>query len=143
MKFPQECEDGGIIILYDPNEKEMNDPRVQTMCKRYRDIILSIFIIPQYYYELPKRTTRANGNIYRIFKANNFRGARNFYQAKASLHMTLNEFKYLTSSCEDKKYQPLTIDMTKDKFTGRYHLGLNSLYIPDSFKINKCVSNLM
>ena len=118
MKFPQEYEDGGIIILDDPNEKEMNDPRLQAMFKRYRDNNLSIFIIPQDYYELPKRTTRANGNIYHIFKANNFRDVRNFYQDKASMDMTLNEFKYLTSSCWDKKYQPLTTDMTKDKFTG-------------------------
>ena len=30
--------------------------------------------------------------------------------------MTLNEFKYSTSTCWNEKYQPLTIDMTKDKF---------------------------
>ena len=33
-KFPQEYEDGGIIILDYLNEKEMNDPRVQAMFKR-------------------------------------------------------------------------------------------------------------
>ena len=38
----------------------------------------------------------------------------------------------LTSTCWDKKYQPLTIDMTKDKYTGRYGLGLNSLFVPNS-----------
>ena len=36
LKFPQEYEDGGIIILDDLNEKEMNDPRVQAMFKRSR-----------------------------------------------------------------------------------------------------------
>ena len=34
---------------------------------------LSIVIISQDYYELPKRTMPANGNIYHIFKPNNFR----------------------------------------------------------------------
>ena len=34
IKFPQECDDGGIIILADLNEKEVNDPRVQAMFKR-------------------------------------------------------------------------------------------------------------
>ena len=29
LKFPQEYDDGGIIILDDLNEKQMNDPRVQ------------------------------------------------------------------------------------------------------------------
>ena len=36
IKFPQEYDDGGIIILDDLNEKEMNDPRVQAMFKRSR-----------------------------------------------------------------------------------------------------------
>ena len=48
------------------------------------------------------------------------------------MDMTLNEFKILTSTCWNKNYQPLTIDMTKDKYTGRYRLGLNSIFVPDS-----------
>ena len=99
LTFPQEYEDGGIIILDDLNEKEMNDPRVQAMFKRSRHNNLSIFIISQDYYELPKRTIRANGNIYHIFKPNNFRDVQNLYQDKASMDMTLNEFKLLTSTC--------------------------------------------
>ena len=56
LTFPQEYDDGGIIILDDLNEKEMNDPRVQAMFKRSRHNVLSIFIISQDYYELPKKT---------------------------------------------------------------------------------------
>ena len=37
--------------------------------------------------------------------------------------MTLAEFKYLASICWNKSYQPLTIDMTEDKYTGSYRLG--------------------
>ena len=48
------------------------------------------------------------------------------------MDMTLNEFKYLTSTCWNEKYQPLTIDMTKDKFCGRHRLGLNSIFVPNS-----------
>ena len=97
MKFPQDYNDGGIFILDDLNEKEMNDSRVQAMFKRSRHNILSIFIISQDYYELPKKTIRANGNIYHTFKPNNFLDVRNIYQGKASMDMTLDEFKYLTS----------------------------------------------
>ena len=46
--------------------------------------------------------------------------------------MIVIEFKYLTSTCWDKQYQHLTIDMTKDKYTGRYRLGLKSLFVPNS-----------
>ena len=56
----------------------------------------------------------------------------NLYQDKASMDMTLNEFKYLTSTCWNEKYQALTIDMTKDRYQGRYRLGLSSIFIPDS-----------
>ena len=48
------------------------------------------------------------------------------------MDMTLDEFKYLTSTCWNKNYQPLTIDMTKDKYCGRYRLGLNSIFVPNS-----------
>ena len=132
LKFPQEYENNSIIILDDLNQKEMDDPRVQAMFKRSRHNNLSIFIISQDYYELSKKTIRCNGNIYHIFKPNNFRDVKNLYQDKASMDMTLNEFEHLTSTCWNKNYQPLTIDMTKDKFTGRYRINLNSIFVPDS-----------
>ena len=132
LKFPQEYENNSIIILGDLNQKEMDDPRVQAMFKRSRNNNLSIFIISQDYYELSKRTIRCNGNIFHIFKPNNFSDVRNIYQDKASMEMTLSEFKYLTITCWNKSFQPLTIDMTKDKYTGRYRLGLNSIFVPDS-----------
>ena len=132
LRFPQEYENNSIIILDGLNEKEINNDKIQAMFKRGRHTNLSIFIICQDFYELPKRTIRANGNIYHIFKPNNFLDVRNIYQDKASMDMTLNEFKYLTNICWDKKYQPLTIDMTKDKYTGKYRLNSNNIFVPDS-----------
>ena len=132
MKFLQEYDDGGPIILVDLNEKEMNDPRVQAMFKRSRHNNLSLFIISQNYYQLPKRTIRANGNVYHIFKPNNFRDVQNLYQDKASMDLSLNEYKLLTCSCWNENYPPLTIDMTKDNYQGRYRLGLKSIFVPDT-----------
>ena len=107
------------------------------MFKRGRHINLSILIISQDNYELPKQTNRANGNIYHIFKPNNLRDVQNLYQEKTSMDITLNEFKILTSTCWNRNYQPLTIDMTKDKYTGRFRLGLNSIFVPDSSLFSK------
>ena len=73
LRFPQDFENISFIILDDLNEKEINNDKTQAMFKRGRHIFLSFFIISQDYYELPKRTMRANGNIYHIFKPNNFR----------------------------------------------------------------------
>ena len=110
----------------------MDDPTVQAMFKRSRQNNLSIFIISQVYYEFSKKTIRCNGNIYHIFKPNNFREVINLYQVKASMDMNLNEFKLLSSTCWNKSYQPLTIDMTKDKKTGCYRLVLKPIFVLDS-----------
>ena len=53
------------------------------------------------------------------------------------MDMILNEFKYLTSTCWNEKYQPLTFDMTKDRYQGRYRLGLTSLFVPNSSPCSK------
>ena len=132
LRYPQEYENNSIIILDDLNEKEINNDKIQAMFKRGRHNNLSIFIISQDYYELPKRTIRANGNIYHIFNPNNFRDVQNLYQDKASMDMTLNEFKLLTSTCWNKNYQPLTIDMTKTAYDGRDRINLNSIFVPNS-----------
>ena len=132
MRYPQEYENNSIIFLYDLYEKEINNDKIQAMFKRGRHKILSIFITSQDYYELPKRTIGANGNIYHKFKPNNFREVQNLYQGKASMDMTLNEFKLLTSTCWNKNYQHLIVDMTKDRYQGRYRLGLNSIFVPNT-----------
>ena len=118
VKFPQEYEHNSIIFLDDLNQKEMEDPRVRAMFKRSRQNNLSLFIISPDYYELSKETIRCNGNIFHIFKPNNFRDVLNLYQDKSSMDMTLKEFNLITSTCWNEKYQPPTIDMTKDKFCG-------------------------
>ena len=48
------------------------------------------------------------------------------------MDLTPNEFKLLTSACWNKNYQPITIDKTKDIYTGRYRLGLKSIFVPQS-----------
>ena len=93
MKFPQENENNSIFILDDLNQKEMDDPRVQAMFKQSSHNFLSIFVLSQDYYELSEKTIRCNGNIYHIFKPTHFRDVQNLYQDKASVDMTLNEFK--------------------------------------------------
>ena len=115
IKFPQEYENISIIILDNLNEKQINNDKIRAIFKRRRHTNLSIFIIRQDYYELPKSTIKATGSIYHMFKPNIFRVVQNLYQVKAGMDMTLNEFEFLTSICLNEKYHPLTIDMNKDK----------------------------
>ena len=115
----------------------MSDPRVQAMFKQSRHKNLPIFIISQDYYEPHKKTIRANGNIYHIFKPISSRDVANVCRDKNSMDMTLNESKLFGSTCWNEKNQPLTIDLTKDKYTGRYRLGLNSIFVPNSNPFQK------
>ena len=116
----------------------MNDPKVQEMFKRCKHNKFSKFIIGQDYYQLPNRTVWANGNVYHILRPNKFRDVQENYQDKSSMDMALNEYKYQTRTCWNNNYQPLINDMTKDKHTGRYRLGLKSFFIPNGslFKNN-------
>ena len=90
IKFPQQYENKIIIILDNLNQKEINNDKIQAMFKRGRHNNLSIFIISQDYYELPKRTIRCNGNVFHLFKPNKYLDVRNIYQDKVSMDMTLN-----------------------------------------------------
>ena len=80
LKYPQEYEDDGISLLDDLGEKQLNDPRVQALFKISRHKNLSIFLIGQNCYELPKGTIRANANIYHIFKPKKFRDVLSLHQ---------------------------------------------------------------
>ena len=86
------------FVLEDLNEREMFGPRMQSMFKRSRHNILSLFVIDQYHYERSKRMIRADGKIYHIFQPKKLRDVQNLHQHKASMHMTLNETKFSTSA---------------------------------------------
>ena len=79
-----------------------------------------------------KRTIRANSNVFHLFKPNNIRDVQNLFQDKASMDMIIDEFKLLCNICWQTKFQPLTIDMSKDKEVEKYKLGLDSIFVPKS-----------
>ena len=133
LKYPQDYQgEPTVIILDNLNENEMKDERVQALSKRSRHNNISIFIISQDYYELPKQTIRENSNIFHLFRPNNSRNVLNLFQDKASMDMTINEFKYLCNISWQTNFQPLTFDMMKDKYRGRYRLGLDTIFVPNS-----------
>ena len=93
---------------------------------------------------MPKRTLRANGKTYHIFKPSNSRGVQNWYKDKTSMDMALKEIKLRNFTFWKEKQKPLTIDMKEDNYTGRYRPGLSSLFVPvkNAFKypIDECLS---
>ena len=73
------------------------------MFKRSRHNNLSTLIISQNYYELPKGTIHAIGNTNHIYKANTFKDIQSLCQDKVNTVMPIDDIKFLTSTCWNKK----------------------------------------
>ena len=69
-----------------------------------RHSISSIFVISQDYYKHPETTIEPDENLHQIFGRNNFRDVQNLYQDKASMALTLNEYKLVTSGFWVERY---------------------------------------
>ena len=85
------------------------------MFTRSRRSNINIYIISPDHYEIPRSTFSANGKIYHIFKPNNFRDVQNRNQEKTALGITSNEFKLLTTTCWNERYQHVGFDRQKSK----------------------------
>ena len=60
----------------------MNESKLKAMFKRSKHNKLSVFIISQDHYQIPKRTIPDNSAIFHIFKLTNYRDVQNLYQDK-------------------------------------------------------------
>ena len=72
----------------------MNDPKIQALCKSFRNSNKSIFMNSWDHYEFSKRTIRTNGPNFRKFKPNNSREALNFDRDKSSMDIHKKNLKY-------------------------------------------------
>ena len=57
---------------------------------------------------------------------------QNIYQDLASADMQIKEFKTLCQIAWSEDYGYLFIDLTKDKYFGKYRVGLNQYFIPET-----------
>ena len=76
--------------------------------KQSRPKKISVFKISKDYSELPRRTIRANLS---YIQAKRIQGRSEIFHNKASMDLTVDEFKFLTSTSWNRKYQFLTIDI--------------------------------
>ena len=92
-------------------------------CLNDLETIINLFSFQSRLLRAPKKTIRANYNIYHTSIPNNFTDVQNLHQDQELVNMKLDEFKLLTSTCWKEKYQNLSIDRAKEKQMGRYRLG--------------------
>ena len=133
LKNPEEYDNDykNVIILDDLSEKELKDNRVQMLFKRGRHNNINTIYISQSYFHLPRKTIRNNSNFLILFKLP-MKDVENIYQDLVSADMVIKEFKTLCQLAWSKPFGYLIIDLTKDRFLGKYRVGVDQFYLPES-----------
>ena len=125
-----DSEKHNIILLDDLNKDQLNDKRVQMLFKRGRHNNLSVFVTSHGYYELPKDTIRKLSSIIHHFIANNYSNIEQIHRQLCSTEMKIGEFKKFCHDIWLKDYNFITIDLTKNKFNGKYRKTLDTMFLP-------------
>ena len=121
-----------IIILDDLSKDQLNDKKVQILFKRGRHNNISVFVISHGFYELPKDTIRENSSIIHHFITNNFCNVECIHRQLCSTDLIIQEFKKFCNNVWLKDYNFITIDLTKNKFNGKYSQNLDAMFLPQS-----------
>jgi len=103
----------------------------QNKCEAYytrgRHNNVDCFYIAQNYFKLPRQTIRENSNLFILFPQDN-RTLDNFHRDHCS-DINKKDFKYLCQETCNEPYSFVTIDLTSNKFNGKYRKNLNDFYI--------------
>ena len=118
-----------VIILDDLSKNQLNDKKVQMLFKRGRHNFVSVFIVSQGFYELPKETIRENSNLIHHFITNNYCNVEHIHRQLCSTDMKIGEFKNFCHDTWLKDYNFITIDLTKNKNNGEYRKNLYTLFL--------------
>jgi len=86
------------------------------------------FCLAQNYFKLQRQTIRENANFICLFPQDG-KSINQIYQDHCAIGMKLNEFKELCAQAWSKKYGFITIDLTKDKYNGKYKFNLTPINI--------------
>ena len=103
----------------------------QNKCEDYytrgRHNNVDCFYISQNYTKLPRHTIRENSNLFILFPQDNIT-LDHFYRDHCS-DIDKKEFKYLCNETWNEPYNFVTVDLSSNKYNGRYRRNLNDFYI--------------
>jgi hypothetical protein len=83
----------------------------------------------QNFFNLPRQTIRENSNFICIFPQDK-KNINHIYSDHASTDMPLDEFRDLCKRAWEVPHGFLVIDLSSNKFNGKYRSGLDTFYIP-------------
>ena len=88
------------------------------------------FYISQNYFRLPRHSIRENANLFMLFPQDN-KNLSHIHADHCGDDMSLNEFREFCGSVWNAAgYNFVVIDLTSNKFNGKYRMNLDRFYIP-------------
>jgi hypothetical protein len=103
----------------------------QNKCEAYytrgRHNNVDCFYISQNYIKLPRQTIRENSNLFLLFPQD-YITLDNFYRDHCT-DIDKKDFKNLCKETWDQPYSFVTVDLTSNKYNGKYRRNLNEFYM--------------
>ena len=103
----------------------------QNKCEAYytrgRHNNVDCFYISQNYTKLPRQTIRENSNLFLLFPQDNI--TLDHFHRDHCTDIDKKDFKSLCKETWDKPYSFVTVDLTSNKYNGKYRRNLNEFYM--------------
>lgn len=115
------------LIIFDDVMLE-GQSTIESFYTRGRHNNIDCFYIAQNYFKLPRQTIRENSNLFILFQQDKI-SIDHFYRDHCS-DVSKEEFDLLCNTAWNEKYGFIIVDMTKNKYEGKYRKDLNLFYFP-------------
>jgi hypothetical protein len=122
-------EDSNLFIFDDLIDEKQN--QLSKYFTRGRHNNINVFYISQSFFHLPRKTIRNNSNVLIFFNLP-LRDVESIYHDIGGCDMHIKEFKKLCSLAWSKKYGHLIIDLSKGRNEGKYRIGINKVFVPET-----------
>ena len=111
--------------------------KIEAYYTRGRQNNCQVVYISQSYFRLPRHTIRENMNFLFMFPQNS-KNLQHIYADHCDGDMSLAEFKrFCKTVWSSGDHQFVTLDLTSDKFNGKYRKNLDCFYFPTEKSYSK------
>jgi len=115
------------LMIFDDLQLEKQN-KCETYYNRGRHSNVDCFYLAQNYFKLPRQTIRENANFICLFKQD-LKNCNHIYNDHVSTDMSKDEFRKLCKIVWEQPHGFVVLDLTSDKYNGKYRCGLDEFYI--------------
>ena len=120
--------DTNLMIFYDCILGKQS--KAEAYYTRGRHNNCDSYYISQNYFLLPRKTVRENANFIILFPQDD-KNLNHIHKDHAS-DISLDKFKQFCSKCWETKHNFVTIDLSSEKYMGKFRMNFNMFYIPQT-----------